>query len=276
MEPKFPNYQLKHIAVSRNLTEIACHTPVRDRAARYNIMLICMTAFAAPTVVARLAYSQFFSAQRRLNLEDWAILAAVPVALPCVAFEIYGLTGYGLGKDIWGVPLRTFVDFNRNYTIAQVLYITLLTFIKLSLTFFYIRIFSGKGVCRLLWATVAMHIAIGLAFVLVVIFQCIPLTYQWEKFDYLKHGSLQGHCINSNAGGWANGAITVASDFWLLGIPLYQIRELRLHWKKRLCATLMFMTGAMLVPCRSPPAPRVCKATTYHFLLASLLFQFSA
>lgn len=50
--------------------------------------------------------------------------------------------------------------------------------------------------------------------------------------------------MNINASGWANAAITLASDIWLLAIPLSQIRKLRLDWKKKAGATLMFLTGA--------------------------------
>ena len=208
-------------------------------------MIISMTAFTIPIVVLRLLFKQFFSAQRRLNSEDWTIMVAVPLSLPSVALTIFGLTAHGLGKDIWGLELGEVMGFGRYFYVIQILYIMLLALVKLTLTFFYLNIFTGRIINRLLWATAAVHIAGALAFVIGIIFQCTPISYQWEKYNYSNDRSVPGSCININAAGWANGAISVVSDIWLLAIPLSQIYKLRLHWKKRLGAALMFMTGAL-------------------------------
>jgi hypothetical protein len=204
-----------------------------------------MTAFTIPIVVLRLLFKQFFSAQRRLNSEDWTIMVAVPLGLPSVALTIFGLTAHGLGKDIWGLKAVEVMDFGRYFYVIQILYIMLLALVKLTLTFFYLNIFTGRIIHRLLWATAAVHIAGAFAFVVGIIFQCTPISHQWEKYNYSNDRSVPGSCIDINAAGWANGAISVVSDLWLLAIPLSQIHKLRLHWKKRLGAALMFMTGAM-------------------------------
>lgn len=206
-----------------------------------------MTAFAVPIVAARLIFKQFFSAQKRLNTEDWTILVASgPVGLTSVAIIIFGLTANGLGTDIWGLTLADTMSFGRYFYAIQTLYVLLITLIKLTLTFFYRNIFLGHTIRRLLAATIALHISIGIAFIGSMLFQCSPIHYQWQKYDYLNTSGVDGSCININATGWANGAISVASDLWLLAIPLSQLHHLRmLHWKKRLGAALMFCTGAM-------------------------------
>lgn len=204
-----------------------------------------MTIFACLVVAARLLFRQFVSAARHLNIEDWMVVAIIPIALPSAAMTIFGLTAHGLAVDIWGLTTSNATAFGYYFYIVQILYVLLITLVKLTLTFFYLRIFAGERIRVLLLATVAYHVACATAFIVGIIFQCTPIRYQWEMYDYMDNPSVQGHCININAAGWAHGALSIASDVWLLAIPLTQVQKLNLHWKKKLAASLMLLTGAM-------------------------------
>lgn len=155
----------------------------------------------------------------------------------------FGLTPHGLGKDIWGLRPGDVATFTLYFYIMEILYLTLMALIKLTLSLLYIGIFSGRVVRRLLWGTVAFLIAYWVACVVGVVFQCSPVSYYWSEFD----GSMppRGHCADMNAAGWANASIGVAVDFWLIAIPLCQVRKLNLHWKKKAGAALMFIAGMM-------------------------------
>lgn len=203
-----------------------------------------MTGFAVVLAAARLVYKQFFSARRRLNSEDWTMVAALVLGLPSVVLTIVGLTAHGMGTDLWGLPRSDLIAFGRYFYVIQIIYILLMLLVKLTLTFFYLNIFFGRTIRALLWWTVAFHVATAVAFTIGIIFQCLPINFQWEKYNYINKNTVQGHCININAAGWANSGISVASDIWLLAIPLSQIHKLHLHWKKKLGAALMFTTGA--------------------------------
>ncbi|KAJ3494223.1 hypothetical protein NLG97_g4219 [Lecanicillium saksenae] len=207
-------------------------------------MIITMTGFTVAFVVPRLTYKQFFSARKRLDIEDWTLISALAIGLPTVALTIFGLTAHGMGTDLWGLERANLIAFGRYFYVIQILYILLMAFVKLTLTFFYLNIFFGRAIRALLWGTAVFHVAGAVAFSIGIIFQCLPISYQWEKFNYINNNAVQGHCININAAGWANAAISVASDIWLLAIPLSQIHKLQLHWKKKLGAALMFLTGA--------------------------------
>ncbi|POS76901.1 CFEM domain-containing protein [Diaporthe helianthi] len=41
-------------------------------------------------------------------------------------------------------------------------------------------------------------------------------------------------------------AISIVEDFWMLGIPLSQLRSLQLHWKKKVGVAIMFSTGTFV------------------------------
>ncbi|KAJ3482206.1 hypothetical protein NLG97_g7629 [Lecanicillium saksenae] len=231
---------------TRNATETTCATPIRDRRMKFNVMIVAMTSVALPVVVTRLVYKQFFSVSKRLNSEDWTIVAAIFLGLPSVALTIFGLTAHGLGVDIWGLSSSDLVSFGRYFYAIQIIYILLMLLVKLTLTFFYLNIFSGRRVRILLWGTVVFHVLAAVSFSVALIFQCMPINYQWEMYNYKSDMSIQGRCLNVNAGAWANSAVSVASDIWLLAIPLSQIYKLRLHWKKKLGAAIMFLTGVIV------------------------------
>lgn len=200
----------------------------------------------AGVVVVRLGYRLFFSQrQGYLDFDDFLILLASPIALASLTMLLKGLWKHGLGKSIWGLQADDTINFGLYLYIMEILYLTLLALIKLTLSVFYLSIFPGKVVQRLLWVTIAFHIAFGIAFMLKGAFQCTPVSYSWTRFDTAHTSSIKGHCIDIHASSWVNAAVNVAVDFWLIAIPLFQLRKLKLHWKKRIGATLMFLTGLL-------------------------------
>ena len=215
-------------------------------------------------MVLRLLYKRLWSARRHLEREDWAVLLIAPLGIPTLALSVAGLTGHGLGRDIWGVGQADLIAFGKYFYVMMLLYVALMFMIKLSLTLFYLTIFPGDGIQHVLWATVAFHVAACLSYVLVLIFQCSPISYEWEKYNFSHVPFADARCINLNVGAWSQAAINVAADIWLLAIPIWQVRKLALSWKKKVGVLLMFMTGAWYV---CPPAEAV-------LTLASPLFRY--
>lgn len=205
-------------------------------------MIILVVAAAGVLLVTRLIYKQFLSAKGRLDSADWTILAATLLCLPSIAVNV-SMARNGLGKDVWGVSPHDLKTFGLYFYVVQILYPILMGLIKISLTLFYLTLFPSRSIRLLLWITVVAHVLMTVAFPFTIILQCLPISYQREKYDLQEPGQAHGHCINMNASGWVNAATTLASDVWLIAIPLSQIRKLTLHWKKKVGATLMFLTG---------------------------------
>lgn len=198
--------------------------------------------FSATTVLValRLTFKQFFSAQRRLGIDDCIIVLTSLVGIPSVTLLLAGLNAHGLGRDAWTLPPSDVVTFALYFYVTEILYLVLITLVRLALTVFYLEIFSGRRARILLWATVAFHVASGVAFVAKAILQCLPVSYNWTRFD-----NGEGRCVQVFVSSWANAALGVAADLWLLAIPLTQLNKLNLHWKKKIGATLMFLAGTM-------------------------------
>lgn len=206
-------------------------------------MVTIVVLVAGAMLLTRLVYKKCFSVNGRLDASDWTIFAASLLCLPSIAVNM-GMAVHGLGKDVWGVPLQSLITFGLYFYVIQILYPILMGLIKVSLTLFYLTLFPGRTIRLLLWGTVIFHVLFTIACFLSILFQCLPISYQRAKYNLQEASPAKYHCININATGWANAAITLASDVWLLGIPLSQIRNLRLDWKKKIGAMLMFSTGA--------------------------------
>ena len=205
-------------------------------------MNLSLGVLTAVLIAARLIFKQFFSYSQRLSSDDWVILATLVVGMPCTIINAQGLTAHGLGKDVWTLRASDILDFGKYFYIMEVLYVTDVALIKLSLSFFYLRIFPGQGIRRALWATVMLNAVCGVTFISIAIFQCAPISYYWtQHVDAVS----PGHCIDVNAFGWVNAAVSILIDFWMIAIPLSQVKNLELHWKKKIGVTLMFMTGTL-------------------------------
>jgi hypothetical protein len=217
-----------------------CGAPIRDKSFESNISTYILMGAACLVVIIRLFYKQFFTASG-LGLDDWFILATLTSAVPSAVINVVYLTSNGLGRDIWTLTPASITEFAMGFYINAILYFNVVAVLKLSILFFYLRIFPGRTIRYLLLTTVAFDVLFGIAFVLATAFQCTPVSYNWTNWT----GEGGGTCVNINALTWANAAISIALDLWMLAIPLAQLRSLNLHWKKKIGVGLMFFVGTL-------------------------------
>ena len=231
---------IKEALFTKNLTATNCHAPVRDKSGMYNTISITFGVLSGFFVLLRLVY-KLFILKTDVGMDDWAILATLMAGIPSTVINSHGVVPNGLGKDVWTLGDDQITNFGYWFYILEILYFFQISLVKLSLLFFYMRIFPGRDIRRLLWATVVFNCLFGLSFSIVAIFQCSPIPFYWEKWD----GLHQGTCFNINTMGWTNAAISIALDGWMLAIPLWQLRTLKLHWKKKIGVAAMFMVGTL-------------------------------
>ncbi|PHH52846.1 hypothetical protein CFIMG_002317RA [Ceratocystis fimbriata CBS 114723] len=231
----------KEMLTTMNVTSTNCGVVPRDKRRTYDTVSITLGIITGIVVAVRISF-KLFVIHDQLNLSDIFILATMGSGIPSTVMNTTGLTKHGLARDIWTVPFDDITLFGRYYYVMEVLYFTHVTLLKLSILFFYLRIFPAPAVRRLLWATVAVVAAFGLAFVIAAIFQCSPISYFWTKWS----GETTGSCVSINHLAWANAAGSILLDLCMLAIPLSQLRHLKLHWKKKLGVGLMFCTGTFV------------------------------
>lgn len=149
------------------------------------------------------------------------------------------VANYGLGKDIWTVPFENITSILKIYYFDEDLYLTALPLVKISILFFYLRIFPQDWFRYGCFATMAACVGYGIAFLLVSVFQCSPIDLAWDHWD----GEHSGRCNNINAQAWTSAAINVILDVVVLALPMPVIAKLELNKRKKALILLMFSTG---------------------------------
>ncbi len=238
----FKSCSLQDSLHAKNATQTGCGAPVRDKTQQYYTMSIILGVLAVLLVLVRVAFKQFWSSSRSLGPDDKIILLTVVLRISGTVLNIEGLAAHGLGKDVWTMSVGELSTFVMWLYIMEVLYLAELSLLKLSLSAFYLCVFPGTGIRRLLWGICILNVLFGVVFVTAAIFQCSPIHYWWTQYEE-NHG--EGRCININAMGWSNATISVVIDVLMIAIPLSQITKLQLHWRKKVGVIIMFLTGTL-------------------------------
>jgi hypothetical protein len=192
-------------------------------------------------MLLRFVYKAVAFGAGELGGDDYAVVAAVIAGIPTVVIIDRGIVPNGLGKDVWTVPFEHIINFARWLYVLTILYFLLIAIVKLTLLFFFLRIFPKPLIRKLLWATIAFTVLYGISFSITGIFQCSPINYYW--LQYAEEGS--GTCININALAWTNAIISIILDIWMLALPLYEVFHLQLTWRNKISVALMFFVGTL-------------------------------
>ncbi|KAH9878921.1 hypothetical protein J1614_002356 [Plenodomus biglobosus] len=232
---------LRQALTTKNLTATTCNAPVRyagESIRVSNLVLSVVTAFCA---LSRVIYKAVYSIGE-LGWDDYSVIVALIAGVPSVIIIDRGIVPNGLGTDVYTQEFDHITNFVRYLYALEVLYFLQIALIKLTLLFFFLRIFPKPMIRRLLWGTVAFNVICGLAFVIVAIFQCQPISYYWTSWDRERPGK----CVNINAVAWSNAIISIVLDIWMLALPLYEIFHLQLSWRKKISVAVMFCVGTFV------------------------------
>ncbi len=225
--------------VAKNVTETLCQVPVRDVSTRYFAISLSFGVISAAIVLLRL-FTKYFT-KASFGLDDAFMVATLIVGVPSMVLTSHGMISNGLGRDIWTLTPKQITNFVHAFYGMEILYFLQVSLLKLTLLFFYLRIFPAPTIKRVIWATAIFDCCFGVLFVLLAIFQCSPINFYWKTWD----GEHKGKCLNVNALGWANAAISIVLDFWMLALPISQLFHLKLHWKKKVGVAMMFVVGTL-------------------------------
>jgi hypothetical protein len=81
------------------------------------------------------------------------------------------------------------------------------------------------------------------AFLVVILFQCWPLSFIWTRWD----GEHEGKCVPMSLL-WVHAGLNVAGDLWVLFLPLPKLFKLQMNysWRKKARVVAMFSTGVFV------------------------------
>ncbi|KFY13587.1 hypothetical protein V492_03149 [Pseudogymnoascus sp. VKM F-4246] len=203
------------------------------------IISITTIILAGITVGARISTRLIRGAAFQIWWDDYSIFFGLIFSIILAIAEIEAVVnGYGehsndLGPDQTAVALKWFY-------VAQIFYKLVITFNKLSLLLFYLRIFPSRTFRFLTWIGLVVVGATGITFIAGTIWQCHPLPYFWDR--RIKGG----HCIRSAPWWQSYSAIQIATDVFILVLPIPSLASLSLKFRHKMALIGVFALGGFV------------------------------
>lgn len=140
--------------------------------------------------------------------------------------------------DFWKWPIFLKINFARVN-----LYAITLGICKMSILFFYARIFQfgGNYIRWVLWATQIFNGLLSLSYLVTSFFVARPLNCVWEINELLSE------CVYSDVwdGSGAYAAVNGALDVWMVLIPAFVVWRLQMSTSRKLSIIAIFAAGFM-------------------------------
>lgn len=195
-----------------------------------NIAVVTLSIFIALATlfVALRIYVRFVGAASR-GWDDLCIILALPPQVAYTGIVIWMAESGIIARHIWNTPLGVVLfKLPRWATVIAVLPEFNILMVKLSILFLYYRLFSPNRITK--WLVV---------FGMVI--NTMVYTAWFFTFIFLSQEVLSSASGARLADGQA--AFGVASDFYILALPIYSVSKLHIRTKKKIGIIAIFMTG---------------------------------
>lgn len=127
---------------------------------------------------------------------------------------------------------------NQHFYIQEILFSIVMTFTKLSLLWFYHRIFLSKRF-RIVWTCLAIGSVLWcIGSVAAMIFACRPIHAFWDK-------SVDGSCVDFKTLMFSITAPNVCLDLMLLVLPLIPLWKLKLDRPRKVALMSILLLGGL-------------------------------
>ncbi|CAH0050635.1 unnamed protein product [Clonostachys solani] len=177
-----------------------------------------------------------------LGFISLVILALRPLALCGVIFQgIHSTLGIGYDMPTHPELAANITHMLKIIFVQQIVYLFALGAIKLSILFFYLRIFGSAGRTRLLIiATMGLSAVWMVSFIFAASFLCKPVKKQWIPLT-------PGECGDQLAMDESMVITNIITDLVIIVLPMYTIWNLKLRVAERLGLMMAFSLGLAVV-----------------------------
>lgn len=189
--------------------------------------------------------------RRQLHWYEWMSLGSSIDANPCIGA---GSTA-GWGKHIPELTLAQLSEglkVRRPFTptpchaklmrqwqmmwIYEILYNPVMTATRVSILFFYLQINPERRFRMVVYAALAFCLASSFTAMMVFVCQCTPPSYFWTRIG-------NGKCLNAYVVFLVNAIVNLATDLWVLAIPIPMVWRLRIATKQKIALSAVFAVG---------------------------------
>ncbi|PNY18832.1 Uncharacterized protein TCAP_07485 [Tolypocladium capitatum] len=203
---------------------------------------IATTAVAGVCVALRIFTRVRVGSGGGLGWEDYLVLCAMAFS---AGFLFVGrhLCTVGAGLHMWDVLFSDFSPpFLQTALAASIIYAISITFSKLSLLAFYLRVFPNQASFRrAVFALVGAVCADTVAYILVAVFRCRPVAAAWNL------PMMPGQCIENLAPMMVLSVADIIIDVVILCLPIPVMVSLSIQPRQKVMLTLLLATGGFVV-----------------------------
>ncbi|GIJ91836.1 hypothetical protein Asppvi_010811 [Aspergillus pseudoviridinutans] len=138
------------------------------------------------------------------------------------------LNAYGGGYHAWDVPKSKFIHFQKASYAITLIYVPMVFVVKLALLSVMLRIFApDPHKVMIIYASIIVLLLYYIPALFIKIFFCKPISAYWQ-------GTSHGTCIDQQKVIIADSAISIASDLWILILPVPMLWSLQMSITKKL------------------------------------------
>ncbi|KAF2786170.1 hypothetical protein K505DRAFT_260469, partial [Melanomma pulvis-pyrius CBS 109.77] len=173
------------------------------------------------------------------GIDDWVMLVAVLCAVG-VFIVFLAMTRLGTGKHLWAVPMEDLLKIAHWQWYFTLLIIIGISFVKLSVAFFLLRIIHRPYYRRFLYVMIGVLVSLTLAWCGTLVFQCVPVSAAWNPT--LAHA----RCFSDaqyRSIGLANSSFNAATDLIFAILPIPIVWTLCINLRTRISLIIVLSLG---------------------------------
>ncbi|MCJ1326857.1 hypothetical protein MMC10_003523 [Thelotrema lepadinum] len=185
-----------------------------------------------------------------LATDDYLILPALATVIAEAIWCYWVAVAYGgagrpddfvLGPDHQPVFTTSLSNYGKFEFAMQLLPTIALGFTKVSVLFFYRRIFVGVTFNKVTVVLMAVSVIWAVSFVLATVFQCVPVYQLWTSFRFA-----WTHCIDTVSMYYAVSVTGFVTDIIILTVPLPMVFRLQMRPKQKCAVAGIFLLGSFV------------------------------
>ncbi|KAI1127012.1 hypothetical protein F5Y10DRAFT_243698 [Nemania abortiva] len=174
----------------------------------------------------------------RPGMDDYMILGALVSVIAYQAsvyvIEVYG----GIGMPVVTLSSKEMRIFLQVTFAIEIIYYTILFFIKTSIIFMYQRFAIWANFKKLCIGTNVVLATFYVICIATTLGQCTPLEKAWDVTR-----ALPGSCINTTAFFYFTSGFNILTDVWILLLPIPTLRSLKISQHSRYVLYGLFGVG---------------------------------
>ncbi|KAL8854497.1 MAG: hypothetical protein Q9221_000768 [Calogaya cf. arnoldii] len=229
--------QAKTFSVAKDLCLTAIPSLAESRGGELVATVTVLMVIATIAVILRL-YARKVSGAK-FGTDDYLIIVALILTYGLDINSYYAIKA-GTGRHMITLTLDQITSFVKTYQATQVLFGCSITATKLSILFFYNRLFPYRTFYIVSLVTGIASILWWIGLMLTAFLHCRPFAYNWDK------SIRNGHCVNDKTVGYTITSINIIGDLVVLILPIPWLWGMNMAVPKRMAVVGLFVLGSFV------------------------------